>query len=246
MSDNIQNMLIEMQLESITWNTVGVDTRGELLTQWAELLSTSNILTVDKLKIDENTKLLASKMVNYQVKHAVRLLKEEKVMPGPTGEINTLSLFGRGIFVITSDEDLPLFALVGFISCALISGNSVVLALPHQQVLIDSLHVSLEAAGLNKAIINSIGDDELETLIADPLVAGVVFVGSMRRAVDVNKILAEREGQIAPLILETDLQHFPVLNDSYLLLRFITEKTKTINVTAIGGNANLLALGCGD
>jgi len=36
------------------------------------------------------------------------------------------------------------------------------------------------------------------------------------------------------------------VTDPYLIYRFIIEKTRSINVTAVGGNASLLALGNGD
>ncbi|MCO4788283.1 1-pyrroline-5-carboxylate dehydrogenase, partial [Vibrio cholerae] len=48
---------------------------------------------------------------------------------------------------------------------------------------------------------------------------------------------------IVSLVSETDLLTLPVAHDPHLSLRFITERTRTINITAVGGNATLLELG---
>jgi len=87
---------------------------------------------------------------------------------------------------------------------------------------------------------------ELENIIINPAIAGVGYVGSEAEAIRLNRVLAERDGQIALLIVETDLEGLEMVRDQSLVLRFITEKTLTTNVTAVGGNATLLALGCGD
>ncbi|HAS64519.1 MAG TPA: 1-pyrroline-5-carboxylate dehydrogenase, partial [Vibrio sp.] len=41
-------------------------------------------------------------------------------------------------------------------------------------------------------------------------------------------------------VSETDLVTLNVAHDPHLSLRFITERTRTINITAVGGNATLL------
>ncbi|MGO3799410.1 MAG: 1-pyrroline-5-carboxylate dehydrogenase, partial [Vibrio casei] len=57
------------------------------------------------------------------------------------------------------------------------------------------------------------------------------------------------EGVITPLVAETvdgtsTSGHDLVLtHDPSLVLSFITERTRTINITAVGGNATLLELG---
>jgi len=47
-------------------------------------------------------------------------------LPGPTGERNTLSLQGRGVFVCISPWNFPLAIFTGQITAALMAGNAVV------------------------------------------------------------------------------------------------------------------------
>jgi delta 1-pyrroline-5-carboxylate dehydrogenase len=68
-------------------------------------------------------------------------------------------------------------------------------------------------------------------------------VGASHTCQRFNQLLAEREGQLAQLIYEGDLQAYSLLSEPTLCLRFITERTRTINITAVGGNASLLELG---
>ncbi len=110
---------------------------------------------------------------------------------------------------------------------------------PIARLLCDAL---IEAGIKHTIIVNT----EQHALITEPVVAGFVFMGSVDETISINRLLANRNGQIAQLISETDLEELPTLTDNYLLFRFITEKTQTINVTAVGGNATLLALGCGN
>lgn len=243
------------------WNEFSVVARGKILRDWASLLSSP--ISADKalseqslskqllLKqqvslIDEASGLLAAQMVHYQVKQAQKLIGTTELMPGPTGETNTLSTVGRGIFVIAADCEAPISAIVGFISCALIAGNSVVLALSGQDELADYFYVSLNDIGLTKSVISHVKYSEIKTLINHPSIAGVVFIGDSSKAMTLNQCLANRQGQIATFIVENDFQQLATLSDHHLLFRFISEKTQSINVTAVGGNAALLALGAGD
>ncbi|MFA0070912.1 1-pyrroline-5-carboxylate dehydrogenase, partial [Vibrio breoganii] len=67
--------------------------------------------------------------------------------------------------------------------------------------------------------------------------------GNSQTAQAINLQLAKRDGAIVGLVAETDLATMNVANDPHLSLRFITERTRTINITAVGGNATLLELG---
>src|ERR1700739_3740949 len=57
---------------------------------------------------------------------ARELFGAPEVMPGPTGERNTLSLHGRGVFVCISPWNFPLAIFTGQIPAALAAGNAVV------------------------------------------------------------------------------------------------------------------------
>lgn len=219
-----------------SWNELELNQRGQLLQEWATSFE-------EQSTIDE----LATKMVNYQVKQASALISETIEMPGPTGEVNQLSTSGRGIFVIAAHQEVSITAIVGLMSAALIAGNTVILSLSEQQhAIATQLCTSLHQLGVDTAIASVIEHSELIPLIKSPSIAGVALIGNNTEVIEMNQCLASRQGQIAQLITETDCQNLPTLTDNYLLFRFITEKTQTVNITAVGGNATLLALGCGD
>jgi delta 1-pyrroline-5-carboxylate dehydrogenase len=74
-------------------------------------------------------------------------------------------------------------------------------------------------------------------------VRSIGYVGNPEVERTINRQLAKRTGAIVSLTSETDLVSIPVAHDPHLALRFITERTRTINITAVGGNATLLELG---
>jgi delta 1-pyrroline-5-carboxylate dehydrogenase len=220
----------------LTWNAIEIEQRITLISQWSELL-----------KLQHSLGLLPGQMVDFHSLHAVPLISSGEEMPGPTGESNVLSTSGRGPFVIMAEQDAPIEAFIALVSCALVAGNSVVMAaLPEHEDIISTLEQVCTFSDIEMPIIVVENLASLEKVIVDPAIAGVGFVGSEVEAIRLNRVLAERDGQIALLIVETDLEGLEMVRDQSLVLRFITEKTLTTNVTAVGGNATLLALGCGE
>ena len=63
---------------------------------------------------------------------ARELFGAPQALPGPTGERNTLSLHGRGVFVCISPWNFPLAIFTGQVAAALAAGNAVV-AKPAEQ-----------------------------------------------------------------------------------------------------------------
>lgn len=220
----------------LTWNAIEIEQRITLISQWSELL-----------KLQHSLGLLPGQMVDFHSLHAVPLISSGEEMPGPTGESNVLSTSGRGPFVIMAEQDAPIEAFIALVSCALVAGNSVVMAaLSEHEDIISTLEQVCVFSDIDMPIITVKDNNELENVIINPAIAGVGYVGSEAEAIRLNRVLAERDGQIALLIVETDLEGLEMVRDQSLVLRFITEKTLTTNVTAVGGNATLLALGCGD
>ena len=220
----------------LTWNAIEIEQRITLISQWSELL-----------KLQHSLGLLPGQMVDFHSLHAVPLISSGEEMPGPTGESNVLSTSGRGPFVIMAEQDAPIEAFIALVSCALVAGNSVVMAaLSEHEDIISTLEQVCVFSDIAMPIITVKDNNALENVIINPAIAGVGYVGSEAEAIRLNRVLAERDGQIALLIVETDLEGLEMVRDQSLVLRFITEKTLTTNVTAVGGNATLLALGCGD
>jgi len=220
----------------LTWDAVGIEHRVTLIEQWSELL-----------KLQHSLGLLPAQMVDFHALHATALISSGEEMPGPTGESNVLSTSGRGPFIIMAEENTPLTAFIALVSCALIAGNSVVVAsLPEYDEIFSTLEQVCVFSDIETPVIKVTDNKALEDLISNPIIAGIGFVGSENEAIRFNRILANREGQIGLIVAETEVEALHTVRDQRLVLRFITEKTLTINVTAVGGNATLLALGCGE
>ena len=127
--------------------------------------------------------------------------------PGVTGETNTLSLHGRGMWVCISPWNFPLAIFVGQVAAALVTGNTV-LAKPAEQ----TPGVALAAVGLLHdagvpsdvlQVLHGPGETVGAALVAHPGVAGVAFTGSTAVAKHIQRVLAAKDGPIVPLIAET-------------------------------------------
>ncbi|MBI1384431.1 MAG: bifunctional proline dehydrogenase/L-glutamate gamma-semialdehyde dehydrogenase PutA [Rhizobiales bacterium] len=139
--------------------------------------------------------------------HLARTTFEDAVrLPGPTGEANTLSLHGRGVFACISPWNFPIAIFTGQIAGALAAGNAVV-AKPAEQtpvIAFEAVKLMLEA-GVPSGVIQLLtGDGTVGAgLVQDRRVDGVAFTGSNATAERINRALAGRGGPIVPLIAET-------------------------------------------
>ena len=140
-------------------------------------------------------------------------------LPGPTGERNSLSLHGRGVFVCISPWNFPLAIFIGQIAAALAAGNTVVAKPAEQTPLVAALAVELLHAGgvPADALVLLPGDGRIGTaLVAARQCAGVAFTGSTEVARLIARALAERDGPLLPLIAETGGQNALIADSSAL------------------------------
>jgi RHH-type proline utilization regulon transcriptional repressor/proline dehydrogenase/delta 1-pyrroline-5-carboxylate dehydrogenase len=138
-------------------------------------------------------------------------------LPGPTGETNTLSLHARGRVACIADDEPSLDAQLRL---AAATGNV---------ALLTRSAAAARAAARSGARCEIVPD----ALAATP--DAILFAGSDTASLEVQRLLADGEGPIVPL-LRVDQQH---PGDP---LRLLLERTLTINTTASGGNASLLSL----
>ncbi|WP_448187529.1 bifunctional proline dehydrogenase/L-glutamate gamma-semialdehyde dehydrogenase PutA [Azospirillum sp. sgz301742] len=142
-----------------------------------------------------------------------------KVMHGPTGEHNQLSLHGRGVFACISPWNFPLAIFVGQVTAALAAGNAVAAKPAEQTPLMACRAVQLfHEAGLPVDVLHLLpGDGRVgAALVNDPRVRGVAFTGSTETARAINLALAQRSGPIVPLIAETGGQNVLIADSSAL------------------------------
>jgi RHH-type proline utilization regulon transcriptional repressor/proline dehydrogenase/delta 1-pyrroline-5-carboxylate dehydrogenase len=126
---------------------------------------------------------------------------------GPTGESNELSLHGRGVFACISPWNFPLAIFAGQVTAALVAGNAVVAKPAEPTPLVAARFVELlHEAGIPAGVLHltpARGRDFGAIAFAHPELAGVAMTGSTATALTINRLLAQREGAIVPLIAET-------------------------------------------
>lgn len=230
MKKNIQSMVDNSLAAWESWNGLGYTARINILSQWAKQL--------DKA---------AQQMLDFQCSNALEQVSETLLMPGPTGEDNELYCAGRGVFIVTADAGVAPAVIVGQITAALVTGNTLLLCLPAESVLTgNDLVAQLLAAGCPKGVVENIDYQLINSVVEHQETAGVVYAGQIARAKALARSLAARDGLLAQLIAEIDCVALPVIGSPGYIFRFVTERTRTINITAVGGNAKLLELGSGE
>ncbi len=122
------------------WDAMGGERRAQCLDKAADLYE-ANAAKLFALLIREAGKTLdnaqadlreAVDFLRYYAAEARSKFVSPDVMPGPTGELNELSLHGRGVFACIAPWNFPLAIFTGQMSAALAAGNSV-LAKPAEQ-----------------------------------------------------------------------------------------------------------------
>ena len=143
----------------------------------------------------------------YYAARTRELFGAPQELRGPTGERNTLSLHGRGVFVCISPWNFPLAIFTGQITAALGAGNTVIAKpAPATPLIAHAMTRVLHEAGIPAAALQLTPADGPafgEVALTHPVLAGVAFTGSTATAATINRTLAARAGAIVPLIAET-------------------------------------------
>jgi RHH-type proline utilization regulon transcriptional repressor/proline dehydrogenase/delta 1-pyrroline-5-carboxylate dehydrogenase len=209
------------------WDALGGEKRALLLEEAADLFEAHTDEFLSLCQREAGKTLLdgvaevreAVDFLRYYAGQARLQFESAMLLPGPTGEENTLRMHGRGVFATISPWNFPLAIFTGMASAALAAGNTVIAKPAEQTPLIAALAVSLcHEAGIPPEAFQLLpGAGEVGQLItAHPLVAGVAFTGSTETARAINRTLAGREGPIATLIAETGGQNAMIVDSSAL------------------------------
>ncbi len=197
------------------WNGRGGEIRANLLDKASDLLEASRA-DFHELLVREAGKTISDAIaevreaVDFCRYYAVRA-REQFAAPqrlaGPTGELNELSLHGRGVFACISPWNFPLAIFAGQVTAALAAGNTVVAKPAEPTPLIAARFVKLlHEAGVPPQAVHLIpapGRIFGEVALAHAALAGVAMTGSTATALTINRSLAARNGAIVPLIAET-------------------------------------------
>ncbi|QDH33813.1 bifunctional proline dehydrogenase/L-glutamate gamma-semialdehyde dehydrogenase PutA [Porphyrobacter sp. YT40] len=209
------------------WDALGGEKRALLLEEAADLFEahTDDFLSLcqreaGKTLLDAVLELReAVDFLRFYAAEARRQFAAPMILPGPTGEENSLSLHGRGVFATISPWNFPLAIFTGMASAALAAGNAVIAKPAEQTPLIAALAVKLcHEAGIPPEALQLLpGAGPVGQMItAHPRLAGVAFTGSTETAQAINRTLAGRDGPIATLIAETGGQNAMIVDSSAL------------------------------
>ena len=142
-------------------------------------------------------------------------------LPGPTGELNRLSNYARGVCSVCGPDRESALAQAGM---ALSQGNSVVVVAPGiAKTLAEAGKAGLPVTGTE----GTLAPEALATVSGFKAVVSVAEPDVLR---DYRLALAKRDGELLPLITEQNLDQ-----------RFVIERHLCIDTTAAGGNASLIA-----
>ena len=197
------------------WDALGGRGRARVLRAMGEALETDRDRLVALCAVEAGKTLAdgiaevreAVDFCRYYAHLAETGFAAPQVLTGPAGEINTLSLHGRGVFVAISPWNFPLAIFTGQICAALGAGNAVLAKPAEQTPLIAAAAVRLFlSAGLPPdllALLPGAGDEVGAALVSHPSCDGVAFTGGTDTARIINAALAQRPGPIIPFIAET-------------------------------------------
>jgi delta 1-pyrroline-5-carboxylate dehydrogenase len=179
----------------------------------------------------------------YQLSYAEQEVAEVQQLVSPTGETNELYTQGRGVSVmlVESNQQSSITGFVAILAALLTAGNSVIICSDNVELnsLIEAL---ITKQTLPENLLQQLATASYPELLAQDI-RNFVYIGSENRTAELSQALAARNNAITSLVAETDLDTLKQSQDPKLVLRFITEKVRSTNVTAIGGNAQLLELG---
>jgi len=209
------------------WDALGGARRAVLLEAAADLFEDHSDEFLSLCEREAGKTLLdgvaelreAVDFLRYYAQQARGRFEDPIVLPGPTGEENTMRLHGRGVFATISPWNFPLAIFTGQVSAALAAGNTVIAKPAEQTPLIAAFAVELmHEAGIPPEALHLLpgAGDVGQMITADPRLAGVAFTGSTETAQAINRGLAGRDGPIATLIAETGGQNAMIVDSSAL------------------------------
>ena len=238
-ADDVDAALTSACAAALRWDDTPATERAACLRRYAELLE-ENMATLVALCGREAGKHIPDSVaevreaVDFCRYYAVQIedeFAEPLRLPGPTGERNTYSLHGRGVFVCISPWNFPLAIFTGQIAAALGAGNAVI-AKPAEQTSLIGYYATtlLHEAGIPTDVLHCLPGDGPGVgapLVADARVSGVAFTGSLATAKGINRQLAERDGPIIPLVAETGGQNAMIVDSSALLEQVVDDVIKS-------------------
>ena len=215
-SDDDIHVALELAAEAQpTWDARGGVMRADILERASDAFEENRPLLMGLLVREAGRTVPnaltevreAVDFLRYYAREARANFAGPRALPGPAGEQNELTLYGRGVFMCIAPWNFPLSIFTGQVAAALAAGNSV-LAKPAEQtplIAAASVRLMLEA-GVPGNVLHLLPGDGArigKAVFPDARLAGVAFTGSTETAAIINRTLAARGGPLPALIAET-------------------------------------------
>lgn len=226
-TEQLESILSRATLAAPVWIATTLEKRAACLEKMAHLLEQHKPLLI-ALLVREGGKTIQDAIsevresIDFCWYYRSELLEKFKpiTLPGPTGELNQITLHGRGVIACISPWNFPLAIFLGQITAALAAGNVVIAKPATQTPLIATKAVSLlHEAGFPKDVVQMVigsGREVGNFIVQESRIQGVMFTGSTSTARHINQQLALRLGPIVPFIAETGGQNCMIVDSSAL------------------------------
>ncbi|KKO48894.1 transcriptional regulator [Arsukibacterium sp. MJ3] len=226
----VQQLMANSLRDEKTWRATALNDRISAVRQLLAKIATVDI--IDELADDLGSTLAdARAQLNRLEKH----MRKPTVLPGPTGESNTLHIEPRGCVVCYADKSTSFNFWAISIITALAAGNTVITVaseLFYEEAM--AFKDKFIATGVAKGVFQVAKPDQLQAILAHPHLAGAVVAARSSRLGYFSQQLAARKGAILPVI---SAEYYDTL-----IKRLVTEKTISIDTTASGGNTSLMTM----
>lgn len=224
---NIEKILNAAQRAVAIWANTALLDRINCIQNMAGLLEKNRDELIALLVLEGHKTILdATSEVREAIDYCWYYAKQanldltNKVLQGPTGELNQYTLCPRGVILCISPWNFPLAIFLGQIIAALITGNAVIAKPAHQTPKIANFAVDLlHKAKIPQEVVQLVygaGHEVGPKLVSDLRICGVMLTGSNITATSINKLLATRDGPIIPFIAETGGQNVMIVDSSAL------------------------------
>lgn len=212
------------------WANTPINQRTSVLRQFLASLAANKVVSKQEPDLEHVLSTARAKLQRVEAE-----LQRPVTLPGPTGELNTLTLEPRGTLALLRDNTSSFSHWLLSIITALAAGNAIVTAVEEADLAeAEACIKALVASGMPPHLLAVIRLDCLTTLLAHHDLSGAIIEVSSALKPLAGELVAAREGAILPLITAPA--------DERMLHRLVTEKTITINTTAAGGNASLMTM----
>lgn len=172
-----------------------------------------------------------------------KALDDSAMLTGATGESNELYIQARGKTLVVGCQSATFMGVLAQLMAALLTGNEVHLHYPSQPNFCQQVVEILHGMGVLDDVLTIANDSQINVLLQMDNLAQVAVVGTIDEVKKIAVQVSQSDGVLTQVIAITDLVGLSEAFNPDYLYRFTTERVKTVNTTAIGGNASLLELG---